>query len=943
MMTQAIFLSYASQDADAARRICEALRAAGLEVWFDQNELRGGDAWDASIRKQIKECALFVPIISDNTDARAEGYFRLEWKLAVDRSHLMADDQPFFVPVILDDTKEATARVPEKFRERQWTRLNDDGSIQAFAARVAKLTDGSGSSGKNASSSPSNDEFVALATARKTVAPTGVGKRVGAKVSSTSHEQPILGPDLHRDDSTESVADTSDGASSAHSKPTVVAPSSGTPSATPKSSPSSRRSRTVVAFAAVVIIAGATAAWFAIDHNRKRAFVAEGIIKIDALTRGTKFSDAYQLAEEMKRAGGGDLLTDQIKNGYSRPVNVESKPVGASIAIRPFGDGSKEPPWIELGKAPLQKIRVPRGALEWRATLAGHQPERQLRYANADMQISFALWPPGSAEAAMVPVGGGVFAWGGMSGIEIAQKVTLAPYLIDREELTNRDYAKFVQSGGYTREEFWKEAFRDDANPGAKTLTFKEAIAKFKDATGRTGPATWKLGNYPNGEADLPVRGISWYEAAAYAAFAGRELPTLYHWYFADNNGDRYSMPGVLLPAANFESAAVLSAATTKTVSAFGAVNMAGNVREWVSNQTDRWQRLAVGGSLSDTAYQYSSPDARSAFDRAPDIGARTMKRTTQPTASTTDPAFAVLTEKPRADLAKIKPVSDAEYAIYTRFFEQRPAPLDVKVESVDQSSPKWILTKVSYAAGYGGERMNAFLYAPKNAKPPYQTMIFLPGGSGFGNFRPYANEPDAPGWNFIDQLVRGGRAVLVPIWKGSFERSFESVPGLAAARDLYVQHVSDLRQSIAFLATRPEVDQDRIGYHGVSYGASRGVVLLALEPRLKAGILVVGGISLIRANGDLLPPELSNATYAPRVKASVLMINGRDDAINPYESSQVPLFKLLGSPPGKKKHKTYPGGHFVFGWYDDIARDTHDWLDEQFGPVKPAASGSSK
>ena len=96
-MTQAIFLSYASQDADAARRICEALRAAGLEVWFDQSELRDGDVWDASIRKQIKECALFVLLISDNTNAREEGYFRLEWKLAVDRSHLIADQTSVFV------------------------------------------------------------------------------------------------------------------------------------------------------------------------------------------------------------------------------------------------------------------------------------------------------------------------------------------------------------------------------------------------------------------------------------------------------------------------------------------------------------------------------------------------------------------------------------------------------------------------------------------------------------------------------------------------------------------------------------------------------------------------------------------------------------------------------------------------------------------------------
>ena len=148
-MTQAIFLSYSSDDADAARRICDALRAEGLDVWFDQSELRGGDAWDASIRKQIKQCALFVPMISSSTNARSEGYFRLEWKLAVDRSHLMADDQTFFLPVVLDDSMEPTARVPDKFRERQWSRLIDDSAIASFAERVSKLLGGSGVSGIN--------------------------------------------------------------------------------------------------------------------------------------------------------------------------------------------------------------------------------------------------------------------------------------------------------------------------------------------------------------------------------------------------------------------------------------------------------------------------------------------------------------------------------------------------------------------------------------------------------------------------------------------------------------------------------------------------------------------------------------------------------------------------------------------------------------------------
>ena len=139
---KAIFLSYASQDAEVSRRICDALRAAGLEVWFDQSELRGGDAWDAAIRQQVKECALFVPLISASTNARSEGYFRREWNLAVHRMLDMADDQAFLVPVVIDGTPEPAARVPDRFRERQWTRLPHGMVPAEFAERVARLLSG---------------------------------------------------------------------------------------------------------------------------------------------------------------------------------------------------------------------------------------------------------------------------------------------------------------------------------------------------------------------------------------------------------------------------------------------------------------------------------------------------------------------------------------------------------------------------------------------------------------------------------------------------------------------------------------------------------------------------------------------------------------------------------------------------------------------------------
>jgi TolB-like protein/Tfp pilus assembly protein PilF len=137
--TGAVFLSYASQDAEAAQRICAALRSAGVEVWFDQSELRGGDAWDRQIRERIHDCRLFIALISAHTEARDEGYFRHEWKLAVDRTHHMSDKKPFLVPVVIDDTRERGASVPEKLHEVQWTRLPGGKTPPEFVERVRRL------------------------------------------------------------------------------------------------------------------------------------------------------------------------------------------------------------------------------------------------------------------------------------------------------------------------------------------------------------------------------------------------------------------------------------------------------------------------------------------------------------------------------------------------------------------------------------------------------------------------------------------------------------------------------------------------------------------------------------------------------------------------------------------------------------------------------------
>jgi TolB-like protein len=153
---RAVFLSYASQDAEAARRIADTLRSAGVEVWFDQSELRGGDVWDQRIRHQIRECALFLPIISSHTQQRSEGYFRLEWRLADQRTHLMGRSRPFIVPVCVDDTSETDADVPDSFSAAQWTRLHNGDVQPAFVKLVLRLLSTAASHAPGVVSSPAD-------------------------------------------------------------------------------------------------------------------------------------------------------------------------------------------------------------------------------------------------------------------------------------------------------------------------------------------------------------------------------------------------------------------------------------------------------------------------------------------------------------------------------------------------------------------------------------------------------------------------------------------------------------------------------------------------------------------------------------------------------------------------------------------------------------------
>ena len=521
--------------------------------------------------------------------------------------------------------------------------------------------------------------------------------------------------------------------------------------------------------------------------------------------------------------------------------------------------------------------------------------------------IHVKLEPQGSSPPGMVRVPGGSYQF------RSAPPVQLQDYWLDKYEVTNRQFKEFVDRGGYQKREYWKQPFLEDG----RTLSWEEAAGRFRDATGRPGPSTWQLGAYPEGQEDYPVSGVSWYEAAAFAEFAGKSLPTVYHWYNAAGIG----VFADILQLSNFGGRGPARVGSHQGLSPCGTYDMAGNVKEWCWNQVGA-RRYILGGAWNEPVYMFEVPHAQSPFDRSATYGFRCAKYS--------GPLSEALTralESPTRDFTKEKPASDEVFRIYRSMYSYDRTELKSRVESVDESPPHWRLEKVSFDAAYSSERVIAYLFLPRNAVPPYQTVVYFPGSQAL-YLRSIETLSLAMG--FPDFAVRSGRAVLQPIYKDTYDRRSGSPSvGPSAVRDRVICWSKDLGRSIDYLETRQDIDRGRLAFYGVSMGATWAPVLTAIEGRFKASVLVVGGF-----RPDRSPPEVEAINFAPRAKVPVLMINGRYDFRFPLETSQIPLFRALGAPEKDKRHVLFDSGHMPPSM-TPVIKEILDWLDRYLGPVK--------
>ena len=649
-----------------------------------------------------------------------------------------------------------------------------------------------------------------------------------------------------------------------------------------------------------------------------RNLALEKLDEIQALIDQENYQSAFDSLLQVESVIKGHPRLAKLREGCSQIWTFTSNEPATQLWRRDYFSGDQ--PWIPSGSTTNgpEHIQLPRSVYLWKATKEGFRDVIGLRLPQA---AHFDLDELDQLPDEMVRIPAGPVSRPSMAFVFQYGKFRLPSYFIDRYEVSNADYAKFMSAGGYDNPLYWKDLeFIDEVR---NAMTWNQAKLLFVDRSGMAGPATWENGRCNKGTETEPVMGVSWYEAMAFAKFANKELPTVYHW----ENASQHELAGKITTGQIFDrfhfGDMPLPPSQLLDHGIYGTTGTGGNANEWTRNATESNDRFILGGGCGETLYKVVTLDHSRPIRREKNFGFRCMKSLESESPELSQ-SFASVpwATPPHPDALLDQKTFDLVVA--DRFTYDHSKPLGVQLEQRDEE--KWIHITASFNAAYQDaegnlDRVIAHLYLPKTKAPKdgFQSVVYMPplDAAFLAKIRPLEKEYG------LDRIVASGRAVLRPIYAGSFARK----PDAENDRDkTQIKVVQDLMRANDFLVDREDIDESKIAYYGFSLGAEHGYPALAVDPRFQAAIFQGAGfhISPVSVRNVFREPV---QTW-PRIQVPVLMIGGDADQLRPIKESQQPMLALLGSK--DKQLIVCPGGHMLPA--DKVMEKLIPWLDERFG-----------
>jgi serine/threonine protein kinase/formylglycine-generating enzyme required for sulfatase activity len=673
--------------------------------------------------------------------------------------------------------------------------------------------------------------------------------------------------------------------------------------------------------AVVVLLLGLAAGGYGLWHRYNLSWAQSQVAQVEELAKARKYFEAFDLASLVRPYVSDDPTLMALTPTISDTLSVTTEPAGARVYLKRYqpDENGVFPARQSIGMTPITKLRIPKAPQILYLEKDGYAPvqrvisNRLIKFGNnllwnptPSVEISRKLIEAGAVPDKMTFVSSGDYRLAS-SMRPTDDKVKLDDYFIDKYEVSNKDYGEFVSAGGYGRQEYWKVPVVKDG----RTLSWSEAMSLFHDRTSLPGPREWANQDFAAGRSDHPVTGITWYEAAAYAEFKGKKLPTVFQWEKAARNGEHldasYKMPwGDLFPGdsmehrANFDNNGTVPVDSEEFgISEFGAFNMAGNVSEWVVNQgSDGY--FATGGAWGEPIYTFSYFGVYPGLFESSKRGFRCVRLVAADQASGGQGGAKL---QNHLTIPHYQRTTDAQFRELARSYDYAKTPLAGEVVEVNETAD-WRREKIAFN-GAGGKRAIAYLYLPHNAARPLQVVQMLAGSDVDSGVTPVPLSAE----EWLGSVMKSGRALIAVVAEGNSERPWPAdfkKPGYQTVehRDLLVNKYVDHRRGLDYVETRDDIDMSRVGFIGISSGASTGLILAAVEARYRSVFLTAGGLPSYFTTNQ---PDANPINFAPHIRQPKYVLNGRFDENFLGKTAVEPMLKLFSEP---KELESYDGPH---------------------------------